>query len=186
MIEVLLSATRRGEVDTGAGAHARRRRRRLHGRAMVAAVVAMVAGAAAPGATSPSFAADSCPNAAIRAQQHSEALPDCRAYELVSPPDKAGGAVAYPTGIAGFSAGQVSLAAANEAGSAVAFGSYQAFGGASSGLLNSYRSRRSASGWVTDAWSPRATLPHPELQNDVRVKMATEDFETGFFSTDQS
>jgi hypothetical protein len=34
---------------------------------------------------------DTCPNAAIRAQQDSGFLPDCRAYEMVSPPDKHGG-----------------------------------------------------------------------------------------------
>jgi hypothetical protein len=34
---------------------------------------------------------DSCPNAALRAQQHSGFLPDCRAYEMVSPPNKNGG-----------------------------------------------------------------------------------------------
>jgi hypothetical protein len=38
--------------------------------------------------------ADSCPNAALRAQQHASLLPECRAYEMVSPTDKAGADIA--------------------------------------------------------------------------------------------
>lgn len=40
----------------------------------------------------PAHAAQPCPNESRRAETNSSALPDCRAYELVSPPD-AGGAV---------------------------------------------------------------------------------------------
>jgi hypothetical protein len=34
----------------------------------------------------PAMAADSCPNAAVRAQQHATGLPQCRAYELINTP----------------------------------------------------------------------------------------------------
>jgi hypothetical protein len=61
-------------------------------------VVATNSAGTTPGPATPfrTFAAeaegtDSCPNAALRAQQHSAFLPDCRAYEMVSPPDKNGG-----------------------------------------------------------------------------------------------
>jgi hypothetical protein len=37
-----------------------------------------------------SNAPDSCPNAAVRSQQGSISLPDCRAYEIVSPVEKSG------------------------------------------------------------------------------------------------
>ncbi len=39
-------------------------------------------------------AADTCPNAAIRQTQQASLLPECRAYEMVSPVDKAGGNIA--------------------------------------------------------------------------------------------
>ncbi len=42
----------------------------------------------------PAAGADTCPNAQLRAQQGAAFLPDCRAYELVSPPQKNGGDVA--------------------------------------------------------------------------------------------
>jgi hypothetical protein len=41
----------------------------------------------------PVAAGAGCPNEAIREEQHSTFLPDCRAYEKVSPPDKNGGDV---------------------------------------------------------------------------------------------
>ncbi|HEX6204679.1 MAG TPA: fibronectin type III domain-containing protein [Solirubrobacterales bacterium] len=39
-------------------------------------------------AAAPVAAADTCPNAPVRAQQGSHYLPDCRAYELVNPPGR--------------------------------------------------------------------------------------------------
>ncbi len=39
----------------------------------------------------PSGAPDGCPNATVRALQQASLLPECRAYEMVSPVDKAGG-----------------------------------------------------------------------------------------------
>src|SRR3981189_2365128 len=43
-------------------------------------------------------AADLCPNATVRAQQDAAHLSDCRAYEMVSPTDKAGYDVRRATG----------------------------------------------------------------------------------------
>jgi hypothetical protein len=54
-------------------------------RAKGACLALGVAGAAFGLFTGPAAAADSCPNAAVRAQQHATALPECRAYELVNP-----------------------------------------------------------------------------------------------------
>lgn len=54
----------------------------------LAATGILAAGAAAPAA----MAADDCPNAAVRAQQHAQHLPNCMAYEKITPAEK-GGAV---------------------------------------------------------------------------------------------
>jgi hypothetical protein len=66
------------------GGHARRRRV-----AAAAAALLLTTACAAVGA-GPSAAADSCPNADVRAQQRSTYLPECRAYEAVSPVDTNG------------------------------------------------------------------------------------------------
>ena len=68
--------------------------RHLFGRVARATVATTVVGVVAlAGGSSPVLAADGCPNAGIRAQQGSEALQGCRAYELVSPAQKAGHAL---------------------------------------------------------------------------------------------
>ncbi len=58
------------------------------------ALAVVVAAAAAPAAA----LADDCPNAAVRAQQQSQHLPSCMAYEKVTPADK-GGEAPGPTTI---------------------------------------------------------------------------------------
>jgi hypothetical protein len=52
-------------------------------------------GTTASGDTTFNFSPQSCPNEHVRQQDKSSFLPDCRAYELVSPPD-AGGVQIYP------------------------------------------------------------------------------------------
>lgn len=101
--------------------------------------------------------ADNCPNAAIRAQQHSTYLANCRAYEQVSPPDKNGNPVVYTAGIgAGLTAGSAD-------GEVAAFSSYGSFAGATHGLSTTYRSVRSETGWATVPASPPPTMPDPHL-----------------------
>jgi hypothetical protein len=92
-----------------------------------------------------------CPNEARRVEQHSTFLSDCRAYEMASPPDKAGGDVASST----------SRTRAAADGSAVGFESLTGFAGArGSGLGFDYMSERSGepgpngTGWTTHAITP--------------------------------
>ena len=121
------------------------------------------------GASGVAQAADACPNAGIRAQQHAEHLADCGAYEMVSPPDKKGGSVLFlpqnSTGLTALSAG----------GDRAVFTSYSAFGDARSGMPASYVAHRSASGWTSNAASPPPAKPNPDLVSggDAAVWMST-------------
>ncbi len=86
---------------------------------------------------------DTCPNATIRAEQRAGALPDCRAYEQVSPPEKNGGLMR--------AFWQSSLD-----GNAIGWASTQAFGDAQSSgsVAVPYLSSRTADGWSTHGLLP--------------------------------
>jgi hypothetical protein len=116
-------------------------RRHLFGRVALATVVGVVALA---GGASPVLAADGCPNAGIRAQQGSEALQGCRAYELVSPVQKAGQQLDPNATVQG-----------SPDGNAVAYSIMGAVAGSGSSLINSYYlSRRGPDGWSVDPLDP--------------------------------
>lgn len=84
-----------------------------------------------------------CPNEGIRDAQHATFLPDCRAYEVVSPADKDGyGILSEPSQAA-------------SGGSGVAYASFGAFAGAEgSGAVNMYVASRAADGWRTKSMAP--------------------------------
>lgn len=87
--------------------------------------------------------ADGCPNAAFRTGLSAD-LPDCRAYEKVSPADKNGGDVerSFLT--------RAATSGASFTGDAVAYASRYQFADIESGApYAQYRSHRVASGWVT-------------------------------------
>lgn len=116
--------------------------------ACVAAALALVlaCGVSAAGASS-----GGCSNEPRREEQNSLYLPECRAYEMVSPLEKNG------TDVTGN--GDVTESADN--GEAVAYGALAGFGETSgSGALGftQYVARREENGWRTRGITPRATL----------------------------
>ncbi|HWI95511.1 MAG TPA: hypothetical protein VNS60_05530 [Solirubrobacterales bacterium] len=87
---------------------------------------------------------DGCGNASIRALQGSASLPNCRAYEEASPPDKNGTDVKDND----------SVQAAASGGGAV-FSSLGSFADSPSGtVLSYYRTERAAQGWTVHGISP--------------------------------
>lgn len=90
-------------------------------------------------------AADSCPNAAIRAEQGAQALPDCRAWEKVSPDDKNNSDIAEETG----------TVVSSSDGNGVSFASKAAFAHAQGASIStSYLARREGGRWVAAGITP--------------------------------
>jgi hypothetical protein len=91
-----------------------------------------------------------CPNQAYRTGP-AATLPDCRAYEMVSPPDKNGGSIgAEVTG----------LSQSSPDGERLAFPSDTAFAGNASSLYpNQYIAGRGVGGWSTEGIDPPLQTP---------------------------
>jgi hypothetical protein len=136
----------------------------LGGRPLVVAPLAVVVWllvgllGSVPGAV----AVGSCPNEAFRTGP-SAALPDCRAYEMVSPPDKNGGEVDGGVDKSDI----VSPEQAAASGEAVTYGSTSTFVEADpmSALVTSqYLSSRTAGGWQTREITPTQQLPEGHIE----------------------
>jgi hypothetical protein len=120
-----------------------------HFRAVATNSVTTVEGPDQTFTTLPAGESGSCPNAALR-QGPSALLPECRAYELVSPVDKNGGGVNQKTSVL-----------SDSSGDSVSFISTAAFAGAeSSSLQNTYIARRGAGDWATESVDPAQLNPH--------------------------
>jgi len=134
--------------------------------------------------TSPALAAEPCPNEQLRAesavnpatgQPYSKALPDCRAYELVTP----------STGKNGSASLGVSAVSSN--GEIVAYGAGSAFGeSASNPVSDTYEAQRGASGWTTTARNPsssalrgRRPLAPPLVSRDATKRLFEADVSPG-------
>ena len=111
------------------------------GKAMFGLVCACVLALAAfVGSSASAAAAETCPNETLRAENNSLKLPDCRAYEQVSPVNK--------EGVRAFGGGVTSD------GNHAIFLSDGAFAGAPRGGANPYLGTRTSTGWRTTWLQP--------------------------------
>lgn len=116
---------------------------------------------------------DACSNAQVRGAQFSSYLPDCRAYELVSPPDKSGGDVAAdPT-----------MTQSTPDGDAIKFTSTLAFGD-SVGIEargEEYVSQRGGEDWSTHAIDPKQPSVAVSLATTAQYQFFSEDLSKGVY-----
>jgi hypothetical protein len=139
-----------------------------------------------------SIAQAECPNEQLRQQNNSLNLPDCRAYEQVSPASKDGGSGEVLTfGTAGQAAKQLPMQSLAD-GSAITYPGEPAFDvpprNAVQEELSQYTSVRSSSGWgtadgntLTPESVPTATLPAVAEGTGAQVLEETPDGSKVFF-----
>jgi hypothetical protein len=128
---------------------------------------------------SPSEGEVECPNQAFRTGAGA-ALPDCRAYEMVSPLDKGNGDIISPAGFTGF---RIGFFQASRAGGGITYSSYRAFPGAEGAPYDSqYLSRRGEDGWTTQPISPpQGIARNASTTTDNQFLGATPDLSSGWF-----
>jgi hypothetical protein len=113
---------------------------------------------------------DGCPNAPFRTGPGA-GLPDCRAYEMVSPVDKNGGDVFAVTSVGG----PTNFTQAAIEGGKITYTSVTAFADAARGAFaNQYISTRDAGGWSTHALNPPQgrTVTDPGFNTGVDLQNA--------------
>jgi hypothetical protein len=122
--------------------------RRASRRVLSASAGALLATLALCGAGTASASAAGCPNEQLRIENHSTTLPDCRAYEQVTP--------TYKQGIGMGSVGARVQSLSND-GNSAAFTDMGSFAGSLQNTIsNAYLARRTANGWTTESTAPPA------------------------------
>jgi hypothetical protein len=163
--------------------------RRMSVLAGLCASLALGVVVALSGPLTPAWSDSNCLNEAFRNGPSSH-LPDCRAYELVSPADKNGGGVDGGVQVESVPAPQQSAAD----GEAVTYASQTAFTSANPvvGLpANQYVSKRGSERWSTEAISPSQTFPGGELdQSSAALDFSlyqgfTENLNSGFLVSEE-
>ncbi len=155
------------------------------GLACFGAALGGLLGAGAPSAV----AAAACPNEAVRLEQRTTNLPECRAYEQVSPADKNGYPVYWKPKIGDKPLINIGLDAVARDGEAAVFSSWGVFAGSENSLIQTYRSRRTGSGWVTTPGSPAINAYHPDAGGNPAIpawRAASSDLEEGLIDTSNS
>ena len=111
----------------------------------------------------PPVADTACPNQAFRSGA-SALLPDCRAYEIVSPLDKNGGDITrFQIGLGDTDA----YVQATPGGDAITFTSLAGFGELEAGAnFNQYLASREAGGWSSRGIRPPTTGHHIDITSD--------------------
>lgn len=122
----------------------------------------------------PALAAERCPNETLREEDNSRGLPDCRAYEMVSPPEKNN----YDVGIAA-TGEQAEATPVTPNGDRLSFFSLGSFAGNQAGVeFNQYLSTRGSSGWHTEGISPPKQENFSSLDTHSGYLAFTEDLST--------
>jgi hypothetical protein len=116
-------------------------------------------------------AAAACSNETIRLAQGATWLPDCRAYEMVSPVNKNGGEIV--TRFDGLATD----------GNSVGFGSNGVFAGAQGGVAGTYRSQRGAAGWETTSIVPPFGTRNALILDGPELVAGSDDFARALFQT---
>jgi hypothetical protein len=143
---------------------------RSHGRRGVFAVAAgavVALALAAPAA----YAADDCPNAAVRAAQNGAQLPECRAYEQVSDTFKNGNAI------------RNDLPAISPGGGLLMYVNNTSFGDALSNIVSRTVARRGPDGWTSKSMLPPLTDRLPSLNDSPYVGAVSPTFDSAIYST---
>ncbi len=115
--------------------------------------------------SAPNSPSKPCPNKALRAGPSAN-LPDCRAYELVSPLDKGNVDIKAPFELRPTARGnaRARVDQATPDGDALAYGAGRSFGDAvSAPFASQYLARRGGAGWMTHALNP--PIKGPSLYN---------------------
>ncbi len=136
---------------------------------------------------SPPSVSTDCPNQANRTGL-SAALPDCRAYEMVSPVDKNGADIKT---LCNINCNRTALNQASLSGDRITYSSYKAFGDALSNLYsNQYLATRGSSGWSTRSLNPvHGRTPYspefdPTWDLEVQFKAFSRDLATSWRTDD--
>jgi hypothetical protein len=116
-------------------------------------------------------AAAACSNETVRLAQGATWLPDCRAYEMVSPVNKNGGEIV--TRFDGLATD----------GNAVGFGSNGVFAGAQGGVAGTYRAQRGAEGWETASIVPPFGTRNALILDGPDLVAGSDDFGRALFQT---
>ena len=116
---------------------------------------------------------DACPNAAMRTAQFASYLPDCRAYEVVSPLQKNGGNVAATA----------TMTQASISGDAVKYTSTALFAGATGAEQHGgeYVSQRGLEGWATHEINPNQGAKGAEPFVSAQYDYLSEDLSHGVY-----